>query len=73
MHQVFLNEPDDIRWLVDVHLKRLSPPEFKSAVITGNEDCPAVVELYKSNMPRVTTKPMKVYHSNERGELCDAD
>lgn len=51
----FLNTADDMKWLRDVHLPRLSK-KFKSAVIYGNEDYPEMIEVYEKRDPLVTDR-----------------
>jgi hypothetical protein len=46
---------DDMRWLKDVHLPKLSS-KYKSAVIYGNDDCPSKIEVYGSANPGLTAK-----------------
>jgi hypothetical protein len=53
---------NDIQWLKDTHLKGVETPEFKSAVIVGNEDCPNTIRLYTSENPLVTDEPVAVYY-----------
>ena len=52
-----LDTPDDMRWLRDGHLPKLSK-KYKAAVITGNEDCPTRIEAYRRVKPRVSDKPL---------------
>lgn len=61
-----LNEPGDMKWLRDVHIKSLSS-RFRSAVLYGNEDCPAKVELYQSANPSIHAQKI-VY--KRRGSAC---
>jgi hypothetical protein len=51
----FLNSADDMKWLRDVHLRGLNQ-KFKSAVVTGNEDCPERVEVFERRDPHVGDK-----------------
>lgn len=53
---VFLNTPEDMKWLRDVHLQGL-PPEYESAVVHGNEDSPSKIETFRSLNPSVNEKP----------------
>jgi hypothetical protein len=59
MRAQFLNEPTDIDWLFDVHLRDfpLWQTRTKSFVLRGNEDCPQSVELYESPEPTVNDRP----------------
>jgi hypothetical protein len=50
MKETFINEPEDMRWLRDVHLPGLSH-SFKSAVIIGNEDYPSSIRVYLEREP----------------------
>lgn len=53
---VFLNSPEDMKWLREVHLHGL-PSEYESAVVHGNEDSPSKIETYRSLNPTVNEKP----------------
>jgi len=61
----FLNTADDMKWLRDVHLPRLSK-KFKSAVIHGNEDYPEMIEVYERRDPVVTDRK-DVFQPDENG------
>lgn len=50
MTETFINEPEDMQWLRDVHLPGLSP-KFKSAHIFGNEDSPSSIHVYVEREP----------------------
>jgi hypothetical protein len=56
----FMNEPDDVQRLKDVHLKTWAP-EFSSAVVYGNEDSPEKIELYATANPSINDYPVAVY------------
>lgn len=45
----FLETPDDIQWLRDVHLRGCAVPPFAVAAIDGNEDWPKSITLYEVN------------------------
>ena len=51
MTQTFLDQPEDMAWIAMTHLKAHDIRSFGSAVIVGNEDCPAKIQLYASNDP----------------------
>jgi hypothetical protein len=53
---VFLNSPEDMKWLRDVHLQGL-PSEYEAAVVHGNEDSPSKIEVFRSLNPTVNEKP----------------
>jgi len=56
--QAFLNAPEDMDWLFEVHLPyRRDHDQWQSAVIHGNEDCPERIELYASADPLYTDQP----------------
>lgn len=55
----FINDPDDMRWLREVHLPRL-PKRFKSALLIGNEDSSDVIQVYRKKDPSVYDEP-KIY------------
>lgn len=60
----FLNSPDDLQWLRDTCFKGVPlAPEyagFQSAVVTGNEDAPATVDLYRTADPAVSDRYLRV-------------
>ena len=56
--RTFLNSPEDMAWLRDVHLPKLGP-EYLSAAIYGNEDCPDQIECYESVSPNVNYPSLK--------------
>jgi hypothetical protein len=58
---------EDMRWLRDVHLPRVSLRRYKSAVLHGSEDCPSRVELYRSSNP--SRNAQKIVYVN-RGSGC---
>jgi hypothetical protein len=53
----FLNSPDDMQWLKDVHVHNM-PDNARSAIITGNEDAPDSIAVYDSTEPLVTDTPI---------------
>jgi len=55
MKSTFINSVDDMSWLFDTHLKENKEfyPEYNSAILYGNEDCPEKIELYKKKNPLV--------------------
>lgn len=63
----FISGREDMRWLKDVHLPRLSVKKFKSAMLYGNEDCPTKVEVYRSENPGM--KANKVVFKS-KGRSC---
>lgn len=65
--QSFLDTPDDIEWLRDVHIPNL-PANIRSAIVYGNEDAPDRVEVYERAEPVVSDVPI-VYEADQRGEL----
>lgn len=54
----FITGREDMQWLRDVHLPKLSLKKFKSAMIYGNSDCPEKVALYRSANPGVKASPV---------------
>lgn len=64
---VFLNAPEDMKWLRDVHLHGLSP-EYESAVVHGNEDSPAQIEVYRSREPLISDVPL-IYLPDPNGDF----
>lgn len=63
--QALINTADDMRWLRDVHLPRLSS-KYKSAMIVGNEDYPDRIEIYERRDPRVSDVPV-IFEANAEG------
>ncbi len=57
MKEAFLNTPDDMQWLREVHWPTL-PPEYKSALITGNEDAPEAIAAFVDVDPLITDTPL---------------
>ncbi len=49
----FLNTPEDMQWLRDVHLHDLDLQTFHSAILYGNEDSPHQIKVFRSNNPTV--------------------
>jgi hypothetical protein len=62
---VLINTRDDMKWLREVHLPRLSA-KYKSAVIHGNEDYPAQIDVYKTRNPSVLDE-LVIFVPNEDG------
>lgn len=58
--------PEDVKWLREVHLPK-DAPQFRYAVLTGNEDCPIRVELRSSN--RIDVPAVAIYESDPDGHL----
>lgn len=53
----FLNDPSDVQWLLDTHLKGVpSIPPFKSFLLKGNEDAPESLKLFESDDPLESDK-----------------
>lgn len=67
--EIFLNTPEDCKWLRGVHVK--DAPPFLSYTLAGNEDSPARVDLYASREPEYNEQPIAVYEPNEDGELIN--
>lgn len=63
----FLDTPEDMKWLRDVHLPGLSP-KYESAVVHGNEDSPAQIEAYLSPNPNVGDIPA-VFFPDPNGDF----
>lgn len=64
----FLNDLADLQWLTDVHARAHAGEVIGSFVITGNEDCPTSIELYRSIEPTIDEQPFAVLHP-----LADAE
>lgn len=65
--QIFLNSLEDIGWLLQTHLKGCNIM-FNSFILTGNEDCPDKVELFRQINPKASNKPKAIFISEE-GDL----
>jgi len=63
----FLQAPEDMKWLRDVHIPDL-PPEYESAVVHGNEDAPAQIDAYRSADPEVGD-PVAIYRPDPNGRF----
>lgn len=69
--RTLINTADDMRWLREVHLPRLSA-KYKSAIIFGNEDSPVRVEVFEHRDPVVTDVPL-VFVADEEGVLTETE
>jgi hypothetical protein len=75
MPRTFINKPEDMSWLFSTHLKALPPLAGKSlalcrsAIITGNEDCPDEIELHWAHNPLVYEMAAAHFVRGEDGEL----
>lgn len=63
----FLDTPEDMKWLRDVHLQGL-PSEYESAVVHGNEDFPSRIEAYRTPNPTVNCIPA-VFFPDANGDF----
>lgn len=59
MKETFINTPEDMQWLRDVHFPKL-PLKYKSAVIFGNEDSPSQIQLFEDADPSLSDKYLRV-------------
>lgn len=56
----FIAGREDMQWLANVHLSSLGDNWLNgSAILYGNEDCPARIEVYHSAEPLTTDKPLE--------------
>jgi len=62
--QTFINKPADMAWLLKAH-----GIKAKSAIIIGNEDCPDIVEAYKTRTPTIYDKHDNYVFNVETGKL----
>jgi hypothetical protein len=53
----FIDTPEDMQWLKDVHIPELDLATAKSAMIYGNEDYPEQIEVYQDESPNVDDWP----------------
>ena len=62
MNETFLNSVEDMDWLFEVHLKNrgFDRRDYKSAIITGNEDSPSKVDLFLHSDPLVTDTTISI-------------
>lgn len=68
MPELFLNTESDLAWLRDVHLQDLSAPVHRSAILVGNEDAPARIELYAEREPAFDASPVAVFVDDARAD-----
>jgi hypothetical protein len=54
---VFLNTKADLEWLAETHLRGVDISEYRSAMLHGNEDCPAQIEFWHQRNPHYQAKP----------------
>lgn len=75
MRSTFINQPEDMAWLFSTHLKALPPLAGKSlalcrsAIVTGNEDCPDEIELHWAVHPLAYEMAAAHFVRGEDGEL----
>ena len=60
MRQTWLDQPDDMQWLQDVHG---APADMHCAVVRGNEDSPERIEAWREPNPHHAASPDWVYVS----------
>lgn len=65
--QQFYNDPDDIQWLRETHLRNVLSrvQHFRSFVISGNEDWPNEVRLYRQLNPEIVDRPVQVWIADD--------
>lgn len=56
-HQTFIDTPEDIAWLLEVHLPGMQNEGYEAAVMYGNEDSPDFIELYWAKDPTLADTP----------------
>lgn len=57
MKTEFINDSEDMEWLLTVHLPLVERYFLKgSAILVGNEDCPDQIRLYAAKEPKITDK-----------------
>ena len=71
LRQIFLNEPSDCDWLRSTALKASECPPFLSFVLSGNEDSPAMVELYRNQGPAYNEQPIATYAMNDESGILE--
>lgn len=75
MTDTFINTPADMAWLFSTHLRAMPPcpgkalTECRSAIVTGNEDCPDEIELHWAYNPLAYDMPAAHFVRNNDGEL----
>ena len=65
--QQFYNESEDIKWILETHLKNAAEfhrKNLKSFVLEGNEDCPQRIICYAVSDPECATHPFVTYILN---------
>ena len=55
---------DSIAWIFDVHIQEADNKEYNYAVLTGNEDAPEKIELWRDK-PNFDTVPDRVWFPRE--------
>lgn len=75
MREQFLNDPDDMKWLFEVHISRQDEwkpdrpmDHYQSAVMYGNEDSPERIELFYDTRPHYEDEPIAVIDFYEDDE-----
>ncbi len=69
MKKTMLDTPDDMEWLLEVHLPKLAKRFLNgSALLFGNEDLPSKIYIYESNTPLVTDDPLIFILDDETDE-----
>lgn len=60
----YLDEPEDVQWLKETHLKGVPLPakyaDFQSFVIYGNEDAPDRLDLHTTKNPQYCDDYLKI-------------
>jgi hypothetical protein len=68
----FINTPEDMEWLRDVHLHDLDLRMYRSAILYGNEDYPYQIKVFRSLEPTVKD-PFITYTADIDGFYRRAD
>ncbi len=58
---ILYNNPDDLIWILETHLKHHVLPEFRSFTMTrpiGDEGRPREINLYEQKDPKIGDKPI---------------
>lgn len=62
----FIADAEGVAWARDVFGL---PPDVRSVVLFGNEDCPRRVDAYRTAEPRFDERPAVVYFADAEGTL----
>jgi hypothetical protein len=56
MQMLYLDSEADLQWVRNTHWENL-PKGIKCVIITGNEDCPDMIEAFLEPAPSIDSRP----------------